>query len=1067
MDQGPARTRLHHAVYLAFFVSGAAGLVLQVVWVRLLKLVFGSTVLATSTVLSAFMAGLALGSFAFGRLADRHPNRIRLYALLELGTGASALLLPSLFQAAAPAWAALYRWQLASPWPGLVPLVLFALCFAVLLAPTSLMGGTLPVLAAHLVDSRAATGRRVGLLYGLNTLGATLGCFGAGFVLIPYLGQTLTLRTAAACYLAIGAMFLAYSRRAPLPVAAPWRDQAAPETDRDGMPARLARWVLVAFGLSGAVSLGYEVAWTRMLVFFVGLDTYAFSTMLTVLLLGLGLGSYLYTRLWDPQSGLVGRLALVEAGIGGVAAASLLVLPGMGRLNEMALGWELVRTTWPGLVLLNFADALVVILVPSLLMGATFPLATRALASMRQRGRSIGAIYSANTVGAIAGSFVTGFLLIPRVGAQGAVILLAGANLLIGLSLGLAAGGRPRRVAIGSAVAVAAAWGGVAYLAVRTPTIAWTPGFQDPEFGYRLLYAKEGAAASVAVLERQDGIRELNLDGKSTAFTNYSDIQVHQYLGHLPLLLCPASRPPRVLVVGFGLGSTAWACLQHPVEAVDCVELVPEERETAAYFTAYNHGVLEDPRFHWITGDGRNYLTATDRRYEVVSINAIHPRFSPSLYTSDFYQRVRARLADDGVVCAWITLHGLTLQDYRMLLGSLLAVFPEASLWDVNSQHMVLIASPRPLSIDYARWQERLQASPVQAHLAEVHLDQPYAILSHLLLDAQGLRAFCADAPPNSDDRPRVEFGHGISATSKAEIFNELLRRRTSVLPLLTHLPAAPEARAALHDDLARCFVAMQSILPARFFLSVTHDRARAHPLLERAQVLWPENRAIAYLLGQGELVAADERAAGFQRHWARGWVHESAGEWAAAVAEYRRAMEANPGFAEAYRSLALALARQGRLAEASQVLGRLVQLDPRPAYARWQVALRLQLGLAESDQDSVAVSYAGGSTGFRRHDPQTELYLASAYAEVGLPDLAAEILRRAAQRYPPSADLHEAMGRLAEQQGRFRKAEVHFDQALVLDPLRRRVIDQLQQLRKSVGPLIRPKGLEPAPEQP
>jgi spermidine synthase len=213
-------------------------------------------------------------------------------------------------------------------------------------------------------------------------------------------------------------------------------------------------------------------------------------------------------------------------------------------------------------------------------------------------------------------------------------------------------------------------------VASGTPMIKWTDYFHDENKGYRLLYAKDGVAASVSILERKDGIREINLDGKSTAYTNYSDIQVHQYLGHLPLMLLPSRTPAKVLIVGFGLGSTCWSCLQHDVEFVECVELVKEEQETAKYFEEENHDVVSHPKFRLMIGDGRNYLLATDQMYDVISLNAIHPKFSPSLYTSDFYELVQARLSDDGIVCAWITLDGLTEQEFKMLLRSYWEVFP-------------------------------------------------------------------------------------------------------------------------------------------------------------------------------------------------------------------------------------------------------------------------------------------------------------------------------------------------------------------------------------------------------
>lgn len=1050
--------RARYLIFLAFFLSGASGLVLQVLWLRMLKLVFGSTALATSTVLSAFMGGLALGSWVFGRVADRYANKLRLYGLLELGVGATAVALPWLFDLATPLYTAIYRAQLSAGTPHVGALASFGLCFSLLMIPTTLMGGTLPVLSAHLIAERETLGQRLGMLYGLNTLGAMTGCALAGFVLIRLLGQSNTVLLAAAMYLLIGGAFLIYSKaRSPAQPGVPGPSAGtSAQTGEEPSPA-LVKWVLVAYGLSGMASLGYEVAWTRMLVYFVGLDTYAFTAMLTVFLLGVGLGSYLYTRFWDPQQNLLLRLAALQLGIGLTAAGSILVFSQMRHLNELALEWDLVRTTWGGLVALKFVDALVAIGLPTLLMGAAFPLAGRIVTSLLHKGRSIGNVYSVNTVGSIAGAFLAGFVLVPQLGVQETVLALAGVHLTVGLALWCRAHVRLRVGAWATGAGVVAAWLAMAAWVSRTPMIQWTPGFHDEEFGYELLYTQDGVAATVSVLERANGIRELNLDGKSTAFTNYSDIQVHQFLGHLPLLLSPALGPARVLVVGFGLGSTAWSCLQHPVDTVDCVELVREEQETARFFQEHNRDVLKHPRFRWIDGDGRNYLLATDRQYDVISINAIHPRFSPSLYTSDFYELVRARLAPNGLVCAWITLHGLTYADYQLLLGSMLEVFPETTLWDVNSQHMVLIGGPQPLRVNYALWQERIREPPVRSHLAEVHLEHPHALLSHFMLDAAALHTFVGNAPLNSDDRPRVEFGHGIAATSKADIFNALMRRRTSILSLLTDLPPDKSARQELYDDVARYHYAMQHALPGRFFLSVTHDRERATQLLRKALVIWPENRAFAHMLGRSERIARSPRTPEFQRKRAEGWLHERRERWDLAMQAYRQAAAAAPRSPGVYRSLAAAGARSGDLATAVEALTQLRQIDDRPEYARWQMALEAQQQLVAGAGDTARVRLGRRELSLARGELKTELFIARAHNEVGLPRLAAAILDSAARRHQESPRLYEAIGINYVSMGRFRQAERAFARVLELDPGRQQARAQLDMLYRNVGAQIHP----------
>jgi len=1043
-------TRLRHLVYGAFFLSGASGLILQIVWLRMLKLVFGATTLATSTVLTAFMAGLALGSYWLGRRADRSANKLRLYALLELGVGASALLLPTLFELTTPLYAHIYRWQAASGSFHLGALVYFAICFVLLLLPTTLMGGTLPVLSAHLVRGRTTLGERLGMLYGLNTLGAMAGCFAAGFVCIRYLGESGTLRLAAGAYIAIGLCFLVWSRQGG-PLESPRAEAQAARDDEEltrSGPRGVETLVLVGFGLSGMAALGYEVAWTRMLVFFISLDTYAFSAMLTVFLMGIGLGSYLYTRWAERDGNLVWWFAVLQAGIGVTATASLLVFSQMRRLNALLMSWEVMRTTWVGLVAVKFADAAAAILLPTLLMGATFPLAGRIITSLRHKGRSIGNLYCANTVGSIVGAFLAGFVLVPLLGVQNAVIALGGVNFAVALVLWQVSRGRVRPAGLAAGVGVIGVWVVAWGTGWQTPIIEWTEGLREEGKGYQVLYSKDGIAATISVLEREDGNREVNLDGKSTAFTNYSDIQVHQYLGHLPMMLYPSRVPPRVLVIGFGLGSTSWSCLQHPVEVVECVELVQEERETARYFTEYNHGVLADPRFLWIGGDGRNHLLSTQREYGVITVNAIHPRYSPSLYTSDFYRLVRNRLSDEGVVCAWMTLHALTDESFKMLLRSFLEVFPEATLWDVNSQHLVVIGSKTPLRIDYALWQERLARAETKAHLREVHLERPLDMLSHFMLDAGALEEYCAAVPLNSDDRPYVEFGRGISASPKASIFNELMASRSSVLPLLDNLPPDAKVRSQLTGDVLRSYHAMAYAMPGRYFLSVTRDRARGRPLLEKALTAWPESDGIAHALGKCRHVIESERAPPFQKSWARGWQHERAGQWQKAAQAYRQSVAENARFAPAYRSLALACERQGRYPEAVEAARRLVVLDPRAEYRQWLVALEVQMGLHGGGPSEVTKTINGLPTVFGREEISTALFLAQAYNAVGGASRAAQILRAAIALHPRSPDLLEAMGLNALDLGRIAEAGQHLEEALQIEPGRRSAVTQLRRVR-------------------
>ncbi|MEE8519557.1 MAG: fused MFS/spermidine synthase, partial [Dehalococcoidia bacterium] len=425
MGRGPSTSGAHgesRILFLLFFGSGASGLIYQIVWTRMLTLVFGNTVFAVTTVLTAVMAGLALGSFWAGRAVDRRGHFVRLYARLELGIALTALLLPTLFDQLFP----LHRWAYhefgASPY--VLGLMRFIATFSLLLIPTTLMGATLPVLSRHCMVLSRQFGRQVGLLYGLNTLGAALGCFLAGFVLIGTIGVLETTYTAVAVNLLIAGIAFHVARRQGDPPSPPRTPEGRPTSGRSGtgrsLPSPVGGWVLlVVFGLSGFASLAYEVLWTRALVFFIDVDIYAFTALLTTFLAGIGLGSVLVSGIVDRRRDLVAIFALLEVGIGVFALLSIPILA-----NLSVLGISQVSAWWmlPGVKML---DAFLVMGIPTMLMGATFPVVSRVYTTnLAHGGRSIGTLYAVNTVGAIIGAFAGGFVLLPLLGIQRSLVLV-------------------------------------------------------------------------------------------------------------------------------------------------------------------------------------------------------------------------------------------------------------------------------------------------------------------------------------------------------------------------------------------------------------------------------------------------------------------------------------------------------------------------------------------------------------------------------------------------------------------------------------------------------------------
>jgi len=950
-----------------FLFSGVSGLVYEVVWSRMFVLVLGSTVSAVSTVLAVFMGGLALGSWLFGRFADRpRANGLRMYAWLEIGVGGFAIALPGLIGLSNT----VYQWA----WPavadsfGTLMALRVLLATMILIIPATLMGGTLPVLSRFLVRTRERTGREIGTLYAINTLGAVAGCFVAGFFLLEYLGVQRSLLLAAGLNFAVGGTALLRSRGVELPLAKR-KAEPAPENTRHYSRSQV-RLALVLYAFSGLAALALEVLWTRSLMYFTSVDTYAFTAMLSAFLCGIGLGSLL-------MAPLVGRirhpllvLGVIELLIGLSAALSI---PLFAKLHTATatIAATVPAATLLGKIITKLFASFFIMLVPTLLMGAAFPLfSTIYVGARRQIGRGIGALYALNTVGAIVGAAAAGFWIIPTFGLQRGIILCASLYALLGLLL-LAATPRERerRVVVAGVAAVGLALLVVLNLRVPdTPFIVHSAFFKTPSQKHRLVFSHEGSAASLTVLKNGAGTKLLNINGITTAINNHMDMQVHRMLSHLPLLLHPD--PQTVLVVGFGMGSTPWGCCQHDVQRVDVVELLRSETRTARIFADVNHGVLHHPKLNFIVGDGRNYLLAAPVRYDMISFNAIHPRYSAYLYTKDFYELCRKRMTDDGVVCAWMTQNSMLDDEFRMLCRSFVEVFPHASLWYCNPQHFCLIGTLKPTRIDLDAWRQRMAVDNVQRDLADSDLDDPFVLLARYMMGGESLAKYVAGAPLNTDDQPRIEFTRSSKHQERA-IIERLIASRESVAPLLD----AGNDDDWTHQRLARYEEAAGWLMIGQ----VEHWYPRSGHTLKpeiafrRALLACPENRDIRHNLVFSRTVRQ----------------------------KVVQALQANPNHVGALTRYGTILMEEGQTDQAEALLSHALQIQGGFVPAREQLGLvRLFCGNPDG-----SVPWLRSALATRPDDPRLQYALSVALDRTGQGDEAVSLREAALASNPDLAE--------------------------------------------------------------
>jgi spermidine synthase len=761
-------------VAACFFVSGAAGLLYEVVWMRLLGLLFGHTVYAVTTVLAAYMGGLAAGSLLLGRRADRVRRPLRAYGLLEATIGAYCLATPLLFAAADRAYLALYT----AVQPGPVASAAIHLTFSILLLglPTTLMGMTLPLLSRALVERVSLAGARVGTLYAINTWGAVAGVAATGFFLLPAIGVGATVWLGVGLNLAVAAAAVLIDRWSPAapgaPAAAP-AEALAPDASPEppAVPRSAATLALVAIGVSGAASMAYEIAWTRALSLVLGSSTYAFTAMLTTFLVGLALGALLVARLLRRRA--VGLLAFGAVEVA-VAVVVVAMLPLFGELPELFLRFVgRLGLSHGSALLAQFTGSFLVMIVPTLLIGATFPLVVAALATgLGTVGKDVGRVYGANTVGTILGSAGAGFVLIPLLGIQDTVIAAAAANLAAGLAVLLTAPGTGRRVRYAAAGAVAC----FALAAVALPR--WdsklmasgvavyaqdylrpggdTGGLRDALKQRQLLFYEEGLNTTVSVTRTGEQLR-LAVNGKIDGGDG-ADMPTQVLLAQLPGLLAPEAR--RALVIGLGTGVTAGSLAQHPLDQIEVAELEPAMIEAARLFSAVNHGVLADPRVKIVAGDGRHILAAAAEPYDIIISEPSNPWIAgvANLFTREFYTAARDHLAPRGVIVQWVQGYQIFPRELRMIVRTFQSVFPNATVWRGSKSDFLLVATREPIELDLPAIARRIAESPgVRADFARLRMD-PHDLLQRFLLSAEDAGRFAQDAPLNTDDLPLLEF---------------------------------------------------------------------------------------------------------------------------------------------------------------------------------------------------------------------------------------------------------------------------------------------------------------------
>jgi spermidine synthase len=798
-------SRFFPLLLILFAGSGFSALIYEIVWYQLLQLAIGSTAVSLGVLLATFMGGLCLGSLLLPRLRleGRHP--LRIYAALELGIGLCGILV--LF-----GMPFVNRAYIAGAALGMPGMLLRGLIAAIcMLPPTILMGASLPAIARW-VDSTPRGVSWWGFLYGGNTLGAVLGCVFAGFYLLRLYNMAIATYFAAAVNLVVALISFWLAGRTPSHAASD--EMTATSAPSDLTPAEAigsaSNWtVYVTIALSGATALGAEVVWTRLVGMILGSTVYVFSIILAVFLTGLTIGSGIGS--WVLRK-MQARLALGWCQI----------------LLALAIAWTAYMISdslpyWPSLLMTgpwetfrhDLVRCLVAILPPTILWGASFPLAMGAIASPGEdSGRVVGGIYAANTLGAIIGALGLSLILIPGIGTQQStrlLLLVAAASSLFVLVPYL----REHRSITASAslvvsliVACLLAW---RVDPIPGKVIAYGRWISAKSPSSQVLYTIEGINSSVAITQWDDGAVEVDVNGHVEATTEPFDMKLQRMVGHLPALLHP--HPVSVLGIGFGAGVSAGTFTTYPsIQKITVCEIEPVIPPTSTrYFAQQDYDVLHNPRTQIVYDDARHYVLTTTHKYDIIASDPldVFVKGTAALYSKEYFEAVKAHLNPGGMFSLYVPLYETDERTIKSELATFFEVFPYGTIWanTISGQgyDMVFMGQAEPFKVNLDEVQQRLSRpdyAPVAQSLRDIGIYSAVDLMSTFTAQKSDLAAWLAGADINHDRDLRLQYlaGWGINSDLEDTLYREMLRYRQPPLNLFT---GSPEQMQSLFSALS------------------------------------------------------------------------------------------------------------------------------------------------------------------------------------------------------------------------------------------------------------------------
>ena len=795
------QNRLKNLLLLLFFASGVSALVYEVVWVRWLTLLTGTTQRAVSVVLAIFFSGLALGAFFAGKLSKRIKKPVLFYGLIEVLVGVWALVSPLFI---------VFLKSLAASQTNLLLGVSFFL-----LPPTIVLGATFPILV------KALGKKNVPFLYGVNTLGAVAGVLLAGFFFPPILGLSLTVRLAGGLSLAVGLLAVYLGRKF---VISAFREKTPVQAVHRSLGIDHRSLIFFVLFLGGFAALALEVLWTKLLVLVMGGSVYTFSTVLVVYLVGIALGSLFVGKLSIKRPAWVFFLSQAVVGIGVIVALFFI-----DRLPFLLLDvLEKASSNFWLLTTIEAGIAGTIIFVPTFFMGVSFPLAISLLRGTGER--DAGYAYGVNTFGGVLGSIAAGFFLIPFLGLQRSVLMMGLVYLALAVVVLLKFIGIRRGFLLALFV--------VALLGVLAPS--WskevlTSGVYshasfwiDNKQGSEIVFYKEGLYGTVTVRKFPDGVQLLQINGKNEASSDF-DSDASVFLGHLPFVVHPNAK--RALLIGLGGGFTLDSMTDYDVESIDLVEIEPAVVEATRIMGEVNGESIEDKRVNIIVDDGRRYLVSTIDKYDIIVSQPSNPWLTgvSNLFTREYYELARDRLSEGGIMASWVQLYSMPQEDLKIALRTFYEVFPNVQAWtNLAGDDLILIGSSGEIA----------QATFKPA-LKKLEIDSREELLGYLLLREEEFKSLVSETKSiHSDNLPVLEFSGP-----------KTLYQNTSE----ENLRLLEQARSARADK----WGGFRNLLLGAQIAQFEGNLATSERLYKEALALDPQNRQVARLLADVMIVRA------------------------------------------------------------------------------------------------------------------------------------------------------------------------------------------------------------------